>query len=217
MKRLLALLSVIAFASSTGGCVTVKKVVRERVDQDVSGNRGYLAGESDMDARDKPADREYIDIRVEFPTWQEVTAPAAKYAGEQDMKINQQDPGKKEVAVPNASRRDTQLSGNRGYISTKNTPNPAVYEYDEYEIDVYTEPVVASDEIKPAQLADYQEYTVKQGDTLSHIAKAFYGKAAKWTLIYEANADKVKNPAKIKQGTRLKIPSLEAVETGYVK
>ncbi|MDD5504173.1 MAG: LysM peptidoglycan-binding domain-containing protein [Candidatus Omnitrophica bacterium] len=224
MNKFLAVLLISIFALSVGGCVTVKKVVRERVDQDVSGNRGYIAGEGDAAVNSgKPVDREYIDIRVEFPTWQEVTAPAVKYSGEQDVKINQntaQDeyvstPAQEEYA-PRSARADTQLSGNRGYVSTRNTTAPAAYEYDEYEIDVYTEPAGTSYESKPS-IEDYQEYIVKQGDTLSHIAKAFYGKAAKWTLIYEANADTIKDPAKVREGMKLKIPSLDSDKTNYTK
>jgi len=67
--------------------------------------------------------------------------------------------------------------------------------------------------IRPA----YQEYTVKKGDTLSHIAKAFYNKASKWTVIYEANADKLKNPSSVMPGTVLIIPNLEEAESKYIK
>lgn len=52
-------------------------------------------------------------------------------------------------------------------------------------------------------------YTVVKGDTLSHIAKHFYGKAGKWPEIYEANRDQLDNPDRIKPGQVLKIPSLD--------
>lgn len=52
-------------------------------------------------------------------------------------------------------------------------------------------------------------YTVEKGDTLSHIAKHFYGKAGKWPEIYEANRDQLDNPDRIKPGQVLKIPSLD--------
>ena len=50
-------------------------------------------------------------------------------------------------------------------------------------------------------------YTVLKGDTLSKIAKSFYGNANKWKLIFEANGDQIKNPDLIKPGQVLKIPS----------
>jgi nucleoid-associated protein YgaU len=50
-------------------------------------------------------------------------------------------------------------------------------------------------------------YTVKSGDSLSHIAKHIYGDASKWHQIYDANRDKIKNPDLIQPGWVLKIPS----------
>ena len=51
-----------------------------------------------------------------------------------------------------------------------------------------------------------QTYTVAKGDTLSHIAKQFYGKASKWNAIFEANRDQLDDPDKIQPGQVLKIP-----------
>jgi nucleoid-associated protein YgaU len=52
-----------------------------------------------------------------------------------------------------------------------------------------------------------QSYTVKSGDSLSHIAKHVYGDASKWHQIYDANRDKIKNPDLIQPGWVLTIPS----------
>ena len=51
-----------------------------------------------------------------------------------------------------------------------------------------------------------QTYTVQRGDTLSHIAKQFYGKAGAWNRIFEANRDQLDNPDLIQPGQVLKIP-----------
>ena len=51
-----------------------------------------------------------------------------------------------------------------------------------------------------------QTYTVKSGDSLSKIAKHFYGDANKWHRIYEANRDKIKNPDLIHPGQEFTIP-----------
>ena len=51
-------------------------------------------------------------------------------------------------------------------------------------------------------------YTVQKGDSLSKIAKAFYGKANKWTVIYEANKDSIKNPDLIYPGQVFRIPQV---------
>ncbi len=50
-------------------------------------------------------------------------------------------------------------------------------------------------------------YTVKRGDTLSGIAKMYYGNSSKWTDIYNANKDKIKNPSLIYPGQVLTIPN----------
>jgi nucleoid-associated protein YgaU len=51
-----------------------------------------------------------------------------------------------------------------------------------------------------------QSYTVVKGDTLSGIAKKFYGKASDWPKIHAANKDQVPNPDLIKPGQVLRIP-----------
>jgi len=51
-----------------------------------------------------------------------------------------------------------------------------------------------------------QNYVVQPGDTLSKIAKHFYGDANKYMKIFEANKDHLKNPDTIKVGQELKIP-----------
>ena len=52
-------------------------------------------------------------------------------------------------------------------------------------------------------------YTVEKGDTLSHIAKAHYGKASKWRAIFDANRDQLDDPDKIQPGQVLTIPAID--------
>jgi nucleoid-associated protein YgaU len=52
-----------------------------------------------------------------------------------------------------------------------------------------------------------RSYTVQAGDSLSKIAKQFYGDASKYMKIFEANKDKLSDPDKIKPGMDLVIPS----------
>jgi hypothetical protein len=49
-------------------------------------------------------------------------------------------------------------------------------------------------------------YTVQPGDTLSKIARNYYGDANQYTRIFEANRDKLDNPNVIRPGQRLVIP-----------
>ncbi|MFY2762688.1 LysM peptidoglycan-binding domain-containing protein [Arenimonas sp. MALMAid1274] len=55
-----------------------------------------------------------------------------------------------------------------------------------------------------------QQYTVEKGDTLSHIAKRFYGKASKWPDIFAANRDQLSDPDRIRPGQVLRIPAADA-------
>jgi len=54
-----------------------------------------------------------------------------------------------------------------------------------------------------------QTYTVVAGDSLSKIAKRYYGDANQWRRIHEANRDQITNPDLIHPGQRLKIPGSE--------
>ena len=49
-------------------------------------------------------------------------------------------------------------------------------------------------------------YVVESGDSLSKIAKKFYGDAHDWKRIYEENREVIHNPDMIQPGWRLKIP-----------
>jgi nucleoid-associated protein YgaU len=51
-------------------------------------------------------------------------------------------------------------------------------------------------------------YTVQSGDTLSKIAKAHYGDAMKYPVIFEANRPMLKDPDRIYPGQVLRIPPL---------
>ncbi len=64
-----------------------------------------------------------------------------------------------------------------------------------------------SDLMTVAQPADESQYhTVVKGDTLSAIAKKFYGNANLYPKIFEANKPMLSNPDKIYPGQLLRIP-----------
>ncbi len=52
-----------------------------------------------------------------------------------------------------------------------------------------------------------QTYTVAPGDSLSKIAKQFYGNANEYMKIFEANRDKLTDPNMVKAGQELVIPA----------
>ena len=59
----------------------------------------------------------------------------------------------------------------------------------------------------PAAAAAATTYTVVGGDSLSKIAKKFFGNANRWHEIYDANRDQISNPDMIRVGQVLKIPA----------
>jgi LysM repeat protein len=69
-------------------------------------------------------------------------------------------------------------------------------------------PVVATNIQSEPKEPEAQFYTVVKGDTLGAIAKKFYGNAAKYPEIFEANKPMLKNPDLIYPGQCLRIPKL---------
>jgi nucleoid-associated protein YgaU len=59
---------------------------------------------------------------------------------------------------------------------------------------------------EPASVSKHT-YTVKPGDSLSKIAKQFYGDSNDYMRIFEANKDRLSDPNKIQIGQELFIPS----------
>lgn len=49
-------------------------------------------------------------------------------------------------------------------------------------------------------------YKVKKGDTLSAIAREYYGDASQYRKIFDANRDVLSDPDRIKEGVELRIP-----------
>ena len=49
-------------------------------------------------------------------------------------------------------------------------------------------------------------YEIKSGDTLSKIAKSYYGDAMQYPKIFEANREVIKDPDKIFVGQKIRIP-----------
>lgn len=61
-----------------------------------------------------------------------------------------------------------------------------------------------------AKVGDSVFYTVKSGDSLSKIAKKYYGDAMRYPDIFEANTPMLKHPDRIYPGQVLRIPGAEA-------
>jgi nucleoid-associated protein YgaU len=79
--------------------------------------------------------------------------------------------------------------------------NPAA---DDITADLVVDPTLAP---PPAAAPQGQKYTVQPGDTLSKLAKQYYGNANQYMKIFEANRDQLTDPDKIKVGQVLNIPA----------
>ena len=73
------------------------------------------------------------------------------------------------------------------------------------------EKVVADELTFPAPPPEEPEekiefYEIQRGDTLSGIAKRYYGNAMQYTRIFEANRNVIEDPNKIYPGQKIRIP-----------
>lgn len=55
-------------------------------------------------------------------------------------------------------------------------------------------------------VASARTYEVRRGDTLSDIAKKFYGSATKWPQLLEANRDRLAAPERLRPGMVVRVP-----------
>lgn len=60
----------------------------------------------------------------------------------------------------------------------------------------------------PPAAEKVEYYTIVSGDTLSKIAKQYYGKASDYPRIFEANREVIKDPDLIYVGQKIRIPGV---------
>lgn len=104
-----------------------------------------------------------------------------------DLKVEQD--GERVVLKGKAKNR---AEAEKAIVAAGNTPGIGEVES---HIDIEDEP------------AQTNFYTVKSGDTLSKIAKEFYGNASKYPVIFDANRPMLSDPDKIYPGQTLRIPT----------
>lgn len=166
---------------------------KPRVDQEVSGNRGFISGQATTPVKEPTfTKRKVYQVEVEMPQLFQKEKPA----------IVQKKPAKRRP------RKDTAVWGNKGYIfggpkkeAAEEPPLTDVEVQEEISQEVESEPQ------GPTKMRTYQ---VRKGDTLQKISRQFYGTTKKWPLLYEANRDKLTGPDKIKPGQILVIPEVGA-------
>jgi nucleoid-associated protein YgaU len=60
--------------------------------------------------------------------------------------------------------------------------------------------------VSPEAVEKVEFYVVEKGDTLSAIAKKYYGKASEYPRIFEANRQVIKDPDLIFPGQKIRVP-----------
>ena len=66
--------------------------------------------------------------------------------------------------------------------------------------------VKATGLVAPPQEAKVEYYVIQKGDSLSAIAKRYYGNANDYPRIFDANREVIKNPDLIYPGQKIRIP-----------
>jgi LysM repeat protein len=93
-----------------------------------------------------------------------------------------------------------QLWGTAPYTHDKNQLWDKIKSHSGWETEV------AAD-IKIADTSIHGLYTVEAGDTLSKIAKMYFGEANRYMEIFNINKDQLSDPDKIQIGQKLKLPN----------
>lgn len=178
-----------------------------RVDQEISGNRGFIFGKPTSPPREPTfTDRKVFRIEMEIP-------PLPKKREPEPLK-------EKKKSTLQAPKEDKVLWGNRGYIVGGPRPGEAIEEvpktfvYEETPVEKspvakIKEKISQIIEPEPEKTTKMRTYKVRKGDTLQKISRKFYGTTKKWPLLYKTNKDKLKSADSLQPGQILIIPEVQ--------
>lgn len=162
---------------------------KPRVDQEVSGNRGFISGKPSSPAKEPTfTKRKVYQVEVEIPE----LIPRKKAASV------------KKGAAVQQPRKDRHIEGNKGYLFGGPKEEAVEQPIATDEAVEQTEEII-SQELESAT-TKMRTYQVQKGDTLQKVSHNFYGTTKNWPLLYKANRDKLRGPDEIKPGQILIIP-----------
>ncbi len=185
-KNLLKLLTFILAVMFLSGCAIKKYEVKsyvqdkERVDQDLNGNAGYIVGEGKDEDTNRKKTRQVYVVEVT----KKVEELPDEYYDLQPSEVTTESYNVKEEKTITTSRTNKRSSS--GVVIPR---------IDDGDVVTSTNKEVT-----------YTDYVVEKDDTLQKIAKKFYGSYGKWMKIYEANKEAIKDPDRIKPGITIRIP-----------
>jgi len=167
---------------TAGGAISTRAYVadKERVDQEMQGNFGYLAGSPQAPDRSKFKKTRKVYVLEVTKEPGEISADATAAA-----------PVEKTYEPP---------------VVEEETPRGRTIDLPDFEEPASRQEVTQG--APAAGLGGGQDYVIEKDDTLQKISKKFYNTYSKWPQIYEANKNVIANPNKIKPGTRIQIPEL---------
>lgn len=187
------------------GCVKaqMRLVEMPRVDQALTGNRGYLKGaapirqDTGRAKAARKATRQVIMTDIELPTREEL------WRRRQPVGPGAQEPAGREtrIAASAAALPQPAVTGEAASL-------PAASLEETFEGLPPPQPVTPTLAQPTAPLAPPSTYTVQKGDTLEKIAKKVYGDARRWPRIYQANRQALTNPNRVYPGQELTIPQI---------
>ncbi len=196
-SRFLKIVTVIFVVSIFSGCTMRSyKQVRDRVDQDMPGNAGYVSG--------TPVSEDRSDIRKTRTTYV-LEINDKKTEAELQKVLNEPVASKTsdaETVTPTPTQNFT--SDNKDSSSTSASTDRDASDRSSRLMGMDNAPEKSEPMMKEEAVG--KEYRVEKGDTLQKISKKFYGGYSKWNKIYEANKNKISNPNRIKPGIVITIP-----------
>ncbi len=191
-----------ANSEKTAGAISTRAYVmdKERVDQKMEGNYGYIMGKPVAPDRSEYKKTRKIYV-VEVTKEAEVIGTPSETSSTSDSSVPKVD-----TSIPADLMRETPPPAAK---QTSSSRQPIVIP----SLDDIEETIGSSPKMKSVEAVDEQpesislvKYKVVKGDTLQKIAKKFYNSYSKWPRILEANEDILKDPNSIKEGMVLRIP-----------
>lgn len=170
----------------SAGCarVSTQIVDKPRIDQETSGNAGYLKGSGTGPAPERKTTRQMFQADVELPTLQELNPWRAT-----------------KKSAPMVETTPAPVSKPSQNWTTRKPAD------DDLSTEMSEQPAPSAQKVKAMKATTY---TVKKGDTLEKIASKVYGKSSKWKKIYNANRDTLSSPNRVYVGQKLNIPDMES-------
>ncbi|MEK6567356.1 MAG: LysM peptidoglycan-binding domain-containing protein [Candidatus Omnitrophota bacterium] len=188
-RSLLVSIQIIAIAVFLNGClIRTYTVTKDRPDQEVSGNQGFLSGQAPANYQQpkKFTQRRYKFFEVELQSPLKI----------EHLKEPPKSPEENTDTAPQAMSQDIGEVLQEGF-----EPKTQSTIIDMPEAETSSAPLTAKSNLPGT-------YIVKNGDTLQKISARpeIYGTHKQWVKIYKANQDRLKAPDRIKPGQELIIP-----------